>query len=88
MSCEFCGREKELTAHHLIPKSMHGRDWFRNRFSKQEMQTRIVMLCKDCHHAVHRFFVEKELGKMYNTKEALLNEKKVIDFIKWAKKQK
>ena len=52
------------------------------------MQTRIVMLCKDCHHAVHRFFVEKELGKMYNTKEALLNEKKVIDFIKWAKKQK
>jgi len=88
MNCEFCERQKELTAHHLIPRSMHGRDWFRNRYSKEDMHKRTVMLCHDCHVAVHRFFDEKTLGKKYNTKELLLKEQKVVDFIRWARKQK
>ncbi len=83
MSCEFCLRDKPLTEHHLIPRSLHSTKWFEKNFTKQEMKTRIVMLCNDCHKAVHDFENEKTLGREFNTKDLLMNHPKVSNFIKW-----
>lgn len=47
-----------------------------------------IDLCDDCHSAIHKFFTEKELGKLYNDKNKLLSQEKVINFIRWIKRQK
>ena len=46
------------------------------------------MLCRLCHSAIHDFWSEVELGKNYNTKEMLLAQPAVQNFVVWAKKQK
>jgi len=83
MRCEFCLRDKPLTEHHLIPRSLHSTKWFEKNFSKQEMRQRTVMLCVECHRAVHDFEDEKTLGRLFNTKETLMAHPKVANFIKW-----
>ena len=40
--CAFCGTDKELEEHHMIPLSMGG--------TNDELN--LVFLCKDCHKAV------------------------------------
>lgn len=87
-NCEFCGRLKELTFHHYIPKTLHNNKLFKKLYDKKFMQTHGVDLCDDCHRAVHDFFTEKELGKTYNDKEKLFATEKVRNYIKWIKKQK
>jgi len=57
-------------------------------FSKKEMKSRTIELCRDCHDAIHDFFDEKTLARNFNTKEALLTDRGVLNFIIWAKKQK
>lgn len=42
-NCKHCGIEKELEAHHIVPKSLGGTD------DKQN----IVMLCGSCHGKAH-----------------------------------
>jgi len=87
-NCEFCNREKELTFHHYIPRTLHSNKYFKKMFDKVYMKTHGVNLCKDCHKMIHRFFTEKELGRYYNTKQKLFSVEKVRDFLKWVKKQK
>lgn len=86
--CVFCKRDKELTFHHYIPKTLHRNKLFRKIYKREYMQTHGVDLCDDCHRAIHTFFTEKELGKTYNTKEKLFATEKVKNFIVWIKKQK
>lgn len=86
-TCEFCDRERYLTFHHLIPKTLHTNKWFTKNFDKNDMRTRGLMLCKDCHSNVHRFIDEKDLGKYFNTKELLLSNDLVKNFVEWIKKR-
>jgi hypothetical protein len=86
--CELCKRVKELSFHHLIPKTLHNNKFFRKLYEKVYMGSYGIELCKDCHHAVHDFWTEKELGKNYNTKEKILNDPKFKKYLKWVKKQK
>lgn len=86
--CVFCEREKELTFHHYIPRTVHSNKWFKKNFSMEYMKSHGVMLCKDCHKAIHTFFTEKELGRYYNTKQKLFATNKVKKFLKWVKKQR
>jgi hypothetical protein len=58
------------------------------RYSKKEMKSRTIEICTDCHRAIHDFFDEKTLAKEYNTKELLLANQAIINFIAWAKRQK
>ena len=81
-ACELCDREVALTFHHLIPRTLHSKKWFKKNFSHEELNLGL-MLCRDCHDAIHRFIPEKDLGKTYNTKEKLLAVPKVSDFCKW-----
>jgi len=87
-NCGFCDREKKLTFHHYIPRTLHSNKYFKKMFEKVYMKTHGINLCKDCHKMVHKFFTEKELGRYYNTREKLFTVEKVRDFLKWVKKQK
>jgi len=42
-----------------------------------------IDLCHDCHFNIHKFITEKDMGKVYNTKEKLLSHSKVAKFVKW-----
>ena len=85
--CALCGRHKPLTFHHLIPRMCHTNKWFRKRFSRTEMSSRGVALCFDCHDYIHTEFTEKELGRHFNTMEALRADEKVSKFVRWVEKQ-
>lgn len=88
--CEFCGRrlKRGTTAHHLIPRTLHSNKWFRKRFTRSQM-ARTVQLCRECHGAVHRFVPkEKDLGRYYNTPEALLEHEQIRAFVQWVRRQR
>ncbi|WP_245574480.1 hypothetical protein [Hugenholtzia roseola] len=88
-ACQLCEREgKKLTFHHLIPRKMHKKKQFLKLFSKKEMQSHGLMLCRLCHNTLHDFFDEKTLGLHYHTKELLLAEAKIQNYLEWAKKQR
>jgi len=82
MGCELCERERDLTFHHLIPKTLHKNKWFKKNFTRKDM-ARGIDLCRDCHSAIHKFINEKDLGRNYNTKSLLMEHEKVRGFVKW-----
>lgn len=86
--CQLCKRHVRTTWHHLIPRALHTKKKFINRFGKEEMRTRGADLCKLCHDGLHDLFTEKELGWTYNTIEALLANERVKKHVDWVKKQK
>jgi len=85
--CELCGRDKELTFHHLIPRINHSKNTFQKLFSRNEMITRGIAVCRDCHSTIHRLIDNKSLGLVYNTREKLLEHEGVARFVQWVKKQ-
>lgn len=86
--CELCDRIKELTSHHLIPKQVHSKNWCKKMWTRIDMKGNRAMLCKLCHKTIHNFFTHRELGGIYYTVELLKSNVKIIEFLKWAKKQK
>ena len=88
MNCQICQREEFLTFHHLIPRKNHKNKWFIKRFSKKEMRERGINLCKSCHKFIHKKFSEKELGRDYNTLDALIENPIIKKHALWASKQK
>ncbi len=87
-ACVLCERERSLTFHHLIPKKTHKRSYARKAFTKEEMYTRGIYLCRDCHRMVHRHIDHRSLALQYNTLEALQEHPELIKFIAWVKKQR
>ena len=60
-----------------------------NRFGKQEMRQRALMLCKDCHAGIHDLIPdEKDLGWNYPTRESLLAHEGIRKHVDWVRKQK
>lgn len=87
--CELCSRNQKLSKHHLIPRAVHTKKKFINRFGKEEMRKRGLMLCKLCHNGIHDLIPdEKTLAESYNTKELLLAHPAIAKHVAWAKKQK
>ena len=86
-NCEMCGREKKLTFHHLIPKSTHKNKWFRKNFAIEDMRTRGLDLCRQCHSKIHQVHDEKTLGRQYNTLTALMEDPEIRKFVEWVKKR-
>lgn len=85
-TCELCRRDLELTFHHLIPRTLHSKKWFKKTFTADQLNSG-AYLCRDCHDAIHRFIPEKVLGTDYNTVEKLLTHEKVADFVVWVSKR-
>jgi len=83
-ACTLCRREGPLTFHHLIPKRLHSNNWFRKRYTREEMVSRGIRVCLDCHKAIHRFIPnEKELGRSFDTRAKLLAHPGLGRFVTW-----
>ena len=86
MSCLFCHRDLPLTFHHLIPKSLHKKQWIKRRFTKNSLQDGIL-ICRDCHDALHKMISRKECATTYNSCEKILQHPDFSNFVRWVKKQ-
>ncbi|WP_019583228.1 hypothetical protein [Thioalkalivibrio sp. ALE16] len=72
-----------LTRHHLIPRKQHRRKRIRRRFSRAEREGRILWVCRPCHDHIHKHFDEQILAERLNTRDALLSEPVIRDFVAW-----
>ena len=75
--CELCRHEyerRELTKHHVVPKSRGGTD--------------TVLLCRPCHKQVHALFTEKELEAEYDTLAKLEAAEALQPFLRFIRKRK
>jgi hypothetical protein len=87
MLCELCQSDEAYNFHHFIPRTLHSNKWFKSRYSRQAMQQG-MQLCKMCHKALHNLVPkEKNLGRLYNTKEKLLANPLVANYVKWKKER-
>jgi|TARA_R110000822_G_scaffold97549_3_gene221273 hypothetical protein len=86
--CALCERSLPLQFHHLIPRRNHRRKSYQRRFSLEEMRTRGIWVCRDCHRAIHRFFDEGQLGLVLNTLEALAATPELQRHAEWARRQR
>jgi hypothetical protein len=74
--CPLCGRPlgtANIDRHHLIPKSLKGREQF--------------PIHKICHRKIHATFSERELLRAYHTWEALQGNDDIRAFIDWVAKK-
>ncbi|NNE57335.1 MAG: hypothetical protein HKN36_04435 [Hellea sp.] len=86
-SCPLCGREVALTFHHLIPKKVHGRNYFKKKYSRHELREGID-ICRQCHDGLHDFYDEMRLGKEFNSLAAIQADPALIRHFAWVSKQK
>jgi len=85
--CPLCLRHVALTFHHLIPKKLHNRNFFKKKYKKNELRDGI-MICRLCHDGLHDLYDEMTLGKDYNTLEAIQDDPALIKHFAWVAKQK
>ncbi len=85
--CELCGRHTELTFHHLIPRKVHRRTFFRKHFERTVLQQG-VDLCRLCHKGLHRLYDEMTLAKQLNTLEGLRADPALQRHVQWVRKQR
>jgi hypothetical protein len=50
--------------------------------------SKVCLLCRQCHSAVHRIHTEMELATEFNTIDKLFCDEEILKFGKWASKQK
>lgn len=75
-ACPLCGRvlgTVNIDRHHLIPKSLKGREQF--------------PIHKICHRKIHATFSERELLHAYHTWDALQGHPDIQSFIDWVAKK-
>jgi hypothetical protein len=85
--CPLCNRITRLTFHHLIPKKMHRRTYFRKHYNKQTLALGIA-ICQQCHIGIHSIYNEMELAKRFNSLEHLLTDTTLSRHFVWVGKQK
>ncbi|MCX7047945.1 MAG: hypothetical protein NTX50_20970 [Candidatus Sumerlaeota bacterium] len=87
MNCEICECAEAHDFHHFIPRTLHGNKWFKKTFTQEQMKEGLIV-CPECHLAVHEMVQdEKQLGRLYNTKEKLLEHPAVSRYAAWRRKQ-
>lgn len=72
MRCPICGRplgNVNIDQHHLIPKTFKGKE--------------VITLHKICHKQIHALWSERELLHIYNTVYKIINDERMLPFIKW-----
>jgi len=89
MICPLCEREVNfLEYHHLIPKQLHTKKKYRNKYSKQYMGELGIRICRDCHLQIHKLFTHSYLAESLNTLKSIKSHPKTKKYIKWVIKQK
>ena len=83
-TCELCRRDGvALTRHHLIPRKYHANKKLKKRFTREEMHSNVLLLCRPCHSHIHAILTEKEMAEQFHTFRSLLEHPEVQDFIEW-----
>jgi hypothetical protein len=75
MACQLCGKERLLTSHHLVPRSVENdvdEAIYVDEIDQRKPLTRTVFICKKCHVFLHQWFTNQVLATKYNTLEKLL----------------
>mgnify|MGYP000648655434 CR=1 FL=1 len=85
--CPLCQRNVSLTFHHLIPKKMHRRRYFRKTYTRHQLATGIY-LCRLCHNGVHDLFDEMVLAKNLNTPALLQRNALLTKHCQWVARQR
>jgi len=85
--CPFCKRQCALTFHHLIPRKVHRRTYFKKHYSKEALNVGIA-ICRQCHSGIHRQYDEMQLAKVLNTADALATDETLRRHFAWVGKQK
>jgi hypothetical protein len=85
--CPLCHRETDLTLHHLIPRKLHRRPFYRRRFSRDELGAGIE-ICRRCHDGIHDLYDEKRLARDFASLEALRADPPLRRHFHWVGKQK
>lgn len=86
--CELCERIMPLSKHHLYPKDQHKRLIKQKKMSRDELLANTTEICRPCHSAIHRFFTNRVLADRLHSIELLIEEEKIIDWVKYARKQR
>ena len=85
--CPLCQRTTALTFHHLIPKKMHRRSFFKKTYKREQLAIGIY-ICRQCHNGIHLLFDEMTLGKHFNTVEKLLLDEPLQKHFRWVARQR
>lgn len=85
--CCLCKRETDLTFHHLIPRKVHRRAYFKKNYSKAQLNEGIDV-CRQCHRVLHKSYSEMELAKSFNVIEKITAEPFLTKQFAWLAKQK
>ncbi|MFT7286772.1 MAG: hypothetical protein ACI87W_000881 [Halieaceae bacterium] len=86
-SCATCGRAVPLGFHHLIPRKLHRRNYFRKHFDR-EVLNRGIRICRECHNGIHRRYDEMILGKEFASLQALLADEALLRHFAWVARQR
>ena len=62
------------------------KQWVKRRFTKKSLQEGIL-ICRDCHDALHKMISRKECATTYNTCEKILHHPDFSNFVRWVKTQ-
>ncbi|MEO0424972.1 MAG: hypothetical protein AAF184_21735 [Pseudomonadota bacterium] len=85
--CLLCERERPLTFHHLIPRKLHRRPYYRKHYSREFLNLGID-ICRLCHDGIHDLYDEKRLAKEFASLEALRADEAISRHVAWVAKQK
>lgn len=85
--CACCGRETALTFHHLIPKKLHRRAFYRKNFTREALNQGINA-CRMCHDGIHDLYTEIELAKRFSTLAELLADDALHKHFAWVARQR
>jgi len=86
-ACPLCGRNTPLTFHHLIPKKMHRRTYFRKNYDKTTLNQGIY-ICRMCHSGIHKLYDEMTLAKRFNSFALLAADPALQKHCQWVARQK
>lgn len=86
-NCCLCSRQVPLTFHHLIPRKVHRRNYFRKHKDRESLNLGIYV-CRLCHRGIHKLYDEMTLAKELNSLEALKADPDLARHFTWSAKQK
>lgn len=85
--CALCGRVCRLTFHHLIPKKLHRRAFFRKTYTRDDLN-RGIDICRACHDGLHDHYDEMTLARRFASLEALQADPDIRKHTAWAARQR
>ena len=85
--CPLCARKGALTFHHLIPRELHRRVYFKKTDTREERQ-RGIAICRLCHDGIHAIYDGMTLAKAFDTPERIMADARRQKHFRWAAKQK